>query len=131
MQRMHRLVRVLPILGAALFIATGASAASEGIHPSVTAMNQKLKNDAVSITYAYLPGNGTLAILSGDPAQKASSAKVIGSVDLSAGDHRDFKVQLNSQPKAGSRLWAEVEQAKSGKLFAGGDERAEQSFKAL
>lgn len=98
--------------------------------PSVTVLDQKLKNDAVSVTYAYLPQAGRLAILTGDPAKK-SSASVLGSVDLGAGDHREVKVPLQSEPKAGMRMWAQVEQSKSDKPFANSDERAEQSFKAL
>ena len=98
--------------------------------PSVTALDQKVKGDAVTITYAFLPKDGTLAILSGDPSKK-SGASVVGSVDLSAGDHREVKVPLGSEPKAGTRLWAQVEQGKSGKPFAKSDERAQQSFKTL
>ena len=98
--------------------------------PSVTALDQKVKGDAVNITYAFLPKDGTLAILSGDPSSK-TGASVVGSVDLSAGDHREVKVPLSSEPKAGTRLWAQVEQGKSGKPFAKSDERAQQSFKTL
>ena len=98
--------------------------------PSVTALDQKVKGDAVKITYAFLPKDGTLAILAGDPSKK-SGASVVGSVDLSAGDHREVKVPLASEPKAGTRLWAQVEQGKSGKPFAKSDERAQQSFKTL
>ena len=98
--------------------------------PSVTALDQKVKGDAVNITYAFLPKDGTLAILSGDPSSK-TGASVVGSVDLSAGDHREVKVPLSSEPKAGTRLWAQVEQSKSGKPFAKSDERAQQSFKTL
>ena len=98
--------------------------------PSVTALDQKVKGDAVKITYAFLPKDGTLAILSGDPSSK-SGASVVGSVGLSAGDHREVKVPLSSEPKAGTRLWAQVEQGKSGKPFAKSDERAQQSFKTL
>jgi hypothetical protein len=98
--------------------------------PSVTALDQKVKGDAVKITYAFLPKDGTLAILSGDPSKK-SGASIVGSVDLSAGDHREVKVPLSSEPKTGTRLWAQVEQGKSGKPFAKSDERAQQSFKTL
>ena len=99
-------------------------------HPSVTVLNQKLKKDAVSITYAFLPKDGTLAILSGDPSNK-TGASVVGSVALQAGDHREVKVPLSSEPKAGTRLWAQIEQGKSGKPFANADERAQQRFKTL
>lgn len=98
--------------------------------PSVTVLDQKLKNEAVSVTYAFVPQAGKLAILASDPAGK-SPASVIGSVDLAAGDHREVKVPLTSEPKAGTRLWAQIEQGKSNKPFADSDERAEQSFKTL
>ncbi len=84
----------------------------------------------MSITYAYLPQQGRLVIFSGDPSEKGG-ATAIGATSLDAGDHRDFKVSLNEAPKAGTRLWAAVEQTKSEKPFAHSDERAEQSFKVM
>ncbi len=47
-------------------LTSSATLAAPGIPPSVIAMNQKLKGDAVSITYAYVPKDGTLAIFSSD-----------------------------------------------------------------
>jgi hypothetical protein len=132
----NRTLSVLAMLAAASAIAASANAQGYlpsnvgDFHPSVTVLNQKLKGDAVKITYAFLPKDGTLAIFSGDPANKAS-ASVVGSVDLQAGDHREIKVPLTGEPKSGTQLWAMVEQGKSGKPFANADERAEQSFKTL
>jgi hypothetical protein len=117
-------------LAAAIALSCSASAATQDFLPSVTALSQKVKGDTVSITYAFLPKDGTLAILSGDPSSRAG-ASVLGSVALSAGDHRNVKVQLSREPTAGTRLWAAIDQAKSGKPFKRSDERAEQSFKAL
>lgn len=101
-----------------------------GFLPSVTALDQKVKGDAVNITYAFLPKDGRLTVLSGDPSNK-SGASVVGSVDLAAGDHREVKVPLIGEPKAGTRMWAQVEQGKGGKPFAKSNERAQQSFKTL
>lgn len=136
MRTLHTFARCLAVIGVGLAIATSASAdpydmygTPEAILPSVTALSQKVKNDAVSITYAYFPQAGRLLILSGNPSKGSST--IVGSTDLSAGGHRDFKVPLNSQPKPGTRLWAAVEQAKSDQPFVGSDERAEQSFNVL
>jgi hypothetical protein len=117
-------------LAAAIALAGSASAATQDFLPSVTVLSQKVKGDTVSVTYAFLPKDGTLAILSRDPSRHAG-ASVLGSVPLSAGDHRNINVQLSREPKAGTRLWAAIDQAKTGKPFKNSDERAEQSFKAL
>lgn len=125
MKSSAKFARMLPVVGMVLAMASVAHA--ENILPSVTALNQKPKNDAVSITYAYLPQNGRLVILSGDPAEK-SSASLIGATDLDAGDHRNVAVKLTSEPKSGAHVWAAVEEGKANKLFPGSDERAEQRF---
>lgn len=138
MRMLHAFACSLAVIGVGLAAVDTASAAgpndtygnTEPILPSVTVLNQKPKNDAVSITYAYLPQQGRLVIFSGDPSQKRGST-AIGTTALAAGDHRDFKVSLSGAPKAGTRLWAAVEQAKSEKPFTGSDERAEQSFKVM
>lgn len=117
-------------LAAAIAFAGSTSAATQDFLPSVTVLSQKVKGDTVSITYAFLPKDGTLTILSGDPSGR-KGASVLGSVALPAGDHRNVKVQLRREPKAGTRLWAAIGQAKTDKPFKNSDERAEQSFKAL
>jgi hypothetical protein len=106
--------------------ATGGMISNE-ILPSVIALNQKPKDDTVSITYAYTPKDGRLVLFSGDPDAKGS-AKEVGSVDLKAGDHRDVKVKLSTAAKSGEQLWAAIEQPKSDTPMVSGDERAEQSF---
>lgn len=138
MKTLHAFACSLAVISAGLATLGSASAAglmdnmgtTDTILPSVTVLNQKPKNDAVSITYAYLPQQGRLVIFSGDPSEKGG-ATAIGATSLDAGDHRDFKVSLDGAPKAGARLWAAVEQAKSQKPFSGSDERAEQSFKVM
>jgi hypothetical protein len=121
-------------LGAALLasaLTSGAALAVPGIPPSVIAMNQKLEGDAVSITYAYVPKDGTLAIFSSDQSGKMS-AKPVGRVALSAGDHRDIKVKLSSDLKPGTKLWAVLEKSGSSSApFKDAGQPAEQSFKVL
>ena len=109
-------------------LTVGALAANRAATaPSVIALNQKIKNDDVSITYAYLPKDGTLAIFESNGSGKMTG-KPIGQVALKAGEHRDVKVQLESQPTSGTRLRAVLEQ-QGGKALKG--RPGEQSFKAL
>jgi hypothetical protein len=115
---------------AASFVGGAAFAADLGTQASVIAMNQKEKNDSVSITYAYAPQQATLKIFAQNPERSAVS-KAIGEVSLSPGDHRDVAVKLNSIPKSGTRLWAVVEQGKGQKPFENLDGPAQQTFKVL
>lgn len=73
--------------------------------PSIIAMNQKMKGDSVTITYAFLPGDGTLDIYAVNSSGKID-AKPLGTVDLKAGDHRNVKVNLSAPPREGTRLEA-------------------------
>jgi hypothetical protein len=110
---------------------TGTAAlAAVGTPPSVIAMSQKLKGDAVSITYAYMPKDGTLAIYSSTKSGKMG--KPVGHIALSAGDHRDISVDLRAKPARGTKLWAVLEKSgtKSG-VFKDKGTPAEQSFKVL
>jgi hypothetical protein len=97
----------LPI--AAHAVVGGGDTTAAQTAPSVIVFNQKLKGDDVKVTYAYLPSAGNL-VIHGDSAGKADS-KVLGSVKLEAGDHRDVSVKLNSAPKAGTALWASLTNA--------------------
>ena len=98
----------------------------------VIALNQKIKGDSVSISYAYLPKNGMLAIFSSDARGHMGKAP-IGLVALLVGDHRNFKVTLNPAPKSGTQLWAVLEQPSGNtepfKRFDG--KPVEESFTAL
>lgn len=125
---MRYMLRPLAIAGVAAMLATGADAATDSFLPSVVALDQKLKNDEVSVTYAYMPQKGRLVILSTDPEGKAKT--VIGSTELAAGDHRDVKVKLKDLPEAGTNLKARVE-ADTDQPFSGSDERAKQIFKVM
>lgn len=101
-----------------------------GTHASVIARNQKPENSSISITYAYLPKDGSLVIYSGNPG-KSQNAKELGQVSLKAGDHRDVSVKLNSMPKAGTQLWAGVTPGNSGQPFNSFGHPAGQAFKIL
>jgi hypothetical protein len=116
--------------GTFMTIAGLAFAAEPGTQASVIAMNQKAKNDSVSITYAFAPKDGTLTIFSANP-QKNANAKPIGEASLTPGDHRDVHVKLNVEPKSGTRLWAVIEQGKGAKPFVNLDGPAEQTFKVM
>lgn len=118
---------------ASLAVAASLSAplafAAPGTAPSVIAMNQKIASDAVSITYAYLPVKGSLAIFEIDPH---GQRRPVGRLELAAGDHRNFKVMLNETPKAGTRLEAVLENSPKGMTpFKDDGQPAEQSFKLL
>ena len=55
------------VMAAGMLISSGAFAADSGTPASVLAMNQKPKGESVSITYAFAPEDGTLAIFAVDP----------------------------------------------------------------
>jgi hypothetical protein len=102
--------------------------AATGFGPSVIALDQKPKSDSVSITYAFLPSAGELAIYASDASGKLSKTPA-GKVAVDAGDHRDFKVTLSPVPKAGTELRAVLENA-NGKPLR--DRTAsEESFKIM
>jgi hypothetical protein len=125
---MRHMMKPLAIAAAVAILATAANASTDSFLPSVVALDQKLKSDEVSITYAYMPQKGKLVILSTDPEGKAKT--VIGSIELAAGDHRDVKVQIKDVPEAGAHLKARVE-ADTDQPFSGSDERAKQLFKVM
>ena len=54
-----------------------------GTPPSVIAINQRVKGNVVSITYAFLPKDGTLAIFSGGTSGHVGNVP-IGHVALTA-----------------------------------------------
>ena len=105
-----------------------ADIATPGTQASVIAMSQKPKSNSVSITYAYLPKDGTLALYPVGSSGKIEKTPV-GKVSLKAGDHRQVSVSLNSAPKAGERLEAVIEQ--SGQPVKNSGDQAERTFKIL
>jgi hypothetical protein len=120
-------------LGAALIIgllANGSALAALGPYAplsDIIALNQKPAGDAVSISYAFLPQNGTLDIYALDQSGKIGK-KPLGKISLNAGEHRNVKIELNSSPKVGMRLRAVIEI--SGQPLNTGD-KPDRTFKVL
>lgn len=126
---MKTLLLSIASLAAAASLSATPMFAAPGTAPSVIAMNQKLASNAVSITYAYLPAKGSLAIFAIDSHGRQHQ---VGRLELAAGDHRNFKVTLSETPKAGTRLEAVVENSPKGMTpFKDDGVPAEQSFKVL
>lgn len=112
--------------GGAAF-AAGTNMSSGTPNASIIAFNQKVKGDAVSIRYAFLPHDGTLDIYGVEQSGKLGTTP-LGKVSLKAGDYRDVQVTLKPLPKAGMRLQAVIE--KSGQAVNSGD-KPERTFKIL
>jgi hypothetical protein len=128
------LERPVAVLSAVLLTSLLASSAAlaavttPGTQASIIAMSQKPKSDAVSITYAYLPKDGTLDLYALSSSGKMQKTPV-GKVALKAGDHRDVSVSINPMPKKGERLEAVIEQ--NGQPVAHPSDKAERTFKIL
>jgi hypothetical protein len=116
------------ILAMAL-LGAGTTIAAEAFPPSILVLSQKPAGNTVSITYAYLPQNGTLRIYASD-ARGGMGPTRLGQVDVSVGDHRDVKIALSAAPERGTKLWAAVEHANGG-LFKRQGKPVERSFKVL
>lgn len=126
---MH-IIRKVAALAAAVTACTATVAMAAGA-PSVIAMNQKIANGEVSITYANMPKDGFLVIHASSASGKATG-DVLGEVALKAGDHRNIKVKVNGSVARGATLWAELQPAKdSTKAFEDAGLPVEQSFKAI
>lgn len=122
-------VAILSGLLLATLLASGAALAAAGTTPaSIIAMSQKPKGDSVSITYAYLPQDGTLAVFPVGTSGKMGNTPV-GKVTLTAGDHRDVSVALSPLLKRGARLEAVIEH--SGQPLKRSGDSAERTFKIL
>ncbi len=113
----------------AALLGTGVAMARSAFPPSVLALNQKEKANDVSITYAYFPQKGTLAIYASDARGRMEKAP-LAKVAVDAGDHRNLKIALSPAPKSGTKLWAVVQHA-NGSPFTDHGKAAEQSFKVL
>lgn len=125
----ERPVAILSGLLLVTLLASGAALAAASTTPaSIIAMSQKPKSDVVSITYAYLPQDGTLAVFPIGSSGKMGNTPV-GKVTLTAGDHRDVSVSLSPLPKAGTRLEAVIEHA--GQPLKNSGDPAERTFKIL
>ncbi len=96
-----------------LFLVSGAALAASP-RPSVTVLNQPVKNNAIGITYANLPRDGYLVVLGSD-ARGMPNSVAMGVIDLKAGDHRDIKVGLQKAPRPGQKLWVSLYDESDGK----------------
>lgn len=75
--------------------------------PSALAFDQKLSGNSIGMSYVYLPEDGYAAIYRSDKNGRPTGA-AIGVSALTAGAHRDVKVELKETPKAGERLWVSL-----------------------
>lgn len=124
-------VAVLSAVLLASLLASGAALAAvstPGTQASIIARSQKLKGDAVSITYAYLPKDGSLSIYAVGSSGKMTKSP-LGQVSLKAGDHRDVSVSLKPAPKQGERLEAVI--GHSGQSMGNSGDVPERTFKIL
>jgi hypothetical protein len=105
-------------------LATVAHAATSAATtpPSVVAFNQKIEDGSVSVEYAYLPEKG-YAVIYGADKDGNPIRESLGQIELTAGDHRSFKIKLDKAPLAGSKLWVSLYTDKDGK--AGFDRKAD------
>jgi len=90
------------VAAAALLVSAYAAISATG--PSALVLDQRAKNQSISIDYVYLPENGYVAIYNSDE-QGRPSGTAIGHANLNAGDHRGVEVRLSEQPKSGEKLW--------------------------
>lgn len=103
------LLAVCAVAGAVVLGGTKAAlavtaAGASTTPPSVIVFNQKLNSGAVDITYANIPAKGYLVVMGSD-AQGMANGAPLGSASIGAGDHRNVKVKLTGEVKAGDRLW--------------------------
>lgn len=92
---------------AAAAMLMSAYAAISATDPSALVLDQRAKNQSISIDYIYLPENGYVAIYNSDE-QGRPSGPAIGHANLNAGDHRGVEVKLSEQLKSGERLWVSL-----------------------
>ena len=114
----------------ALFVgalAMTANAATQGdkTEPSVMAMNQKLQDGHVLVEYAYLPKKG-YAVVYGTDKDGKPIREPLGHLALEQGSHLKFKVKLDKEPPAGSKVWVSLYEDKDGK--SGFDKQADASI---
>ncbi|MGO4682910.1 DUF7282 domain-containing protein [Hyphomicrobium sp. 2TAF46] len=80
--------------------------ATAQVPASVLAFNQKLKGDAVSISYVHLPENGYVAVFADQDGKR--SGKVLGFTALPRGNHNDVSVKISNRVEPGSAMWASL-----------------------
>lgn len=93
---------------------TVAAVAASSTPPSVVVLNQKLESGSLLVEYAYLPSKG-YAVIYGADKDGNPIREALGNIELAAGDHRKFKIKLDKEPPAGSKLWVSLYTDKDGK----------------
>ncbi len=104
-----------------------ANAATQGdkTEPSVMALNQKLQDGHLFVEYAYLPRKGYAVVYGADKDGKPIR-EPLGHLALEQGSHMKFKIKLDKEPPAGSKLWVSLYEDKDGKN--GFDKQADASI---
>ena len=59
------------------------------------------------MTYANIPAKGYIAVVGSD-AKGMATGQPLGTQMVEAGDHRNVKIKLTEQPKAGDKLWVSL-----------------------
>lgn len=95
-------------------VTVSAHAATNMSEPSVLAFNQKSQNSHIVLDYVNLPVNGYAVVYGADKDGKPIR-EPLGHVELNAGDHRQIKIKLNSEPPKGTKMWVSLYSDKDGK----------------
>lgn len=99
------------VLAALAAFTTCAQAADAPFQPSVLVFNQKAAGGDATISYAYMPKPGFVALYATDP-QSGKVGEALGQAALPAADSRDIKIKLATTVKPGETIWAELREGK-------------------
>lgn len=75
--------------------------------PSVIVFDQRAGSNAVTLSYAYLPDNGYVAIYGTDDDGKPTG-EVLGYTPLEAGSHMNVAVEIGQELESGQTFWASL-----------------------
>lgn len=75
--------------------------------PSVIVFDQRAGSSTVSLSYAYLPDNGYVAIYGTDDEGKPTG-DVLGYTPLEAGNHMNVTVEIDQELESGQTFWASL-----------------------
>jgi hypothetical protein len=80
---------------------------------SVIVFDQKLDSPEVKVSYIFAPEKSFAVVHQGDEKSEGAK-KLLGTLALDAGDHRDLKIPLSNPAKSGDGLWISLYRAKGG-----------------
>jgi hypothetical protein len=80
-----------------------AGATAAATPASVLVFDQKLDGSQVRVSYIFAPQKSFAVVHAGEKAEGAK--KVLGTLALDAGDHRDLTIPLSNSAKSGDALW--------------------------